>query len=155
MIRSSTCNFANIFTYFQNFTSDFVCVSNEDFLNGERQQLINEVICQHFFREGLLNVAETLVEVNERVCLFFFKFILKKNAHGKFLYNTLIFLNDYLLFMMFWKSCDAQFQTTYALTSSPQDIYLYEIFFLMVKTGKWYKDITKNIKNIIKLWLVN
>ncbi|KAK8741362.1 hypothetical protein OTU49_002630, partial [Cherax quadricarinatus] len=45
----------------KNFTSDFSCISNDSVFTGEKQQLVNEVICQHFFREGLLDIAEEFI----------------------------------------------------------------------------------------------
>ncbi|XP_068237559.1 E3 ubiquitin-protein ligase RMND5A-like [Palaemon carinicauda] len=42
----------------KNFTADFGCINNDSVFSGEKQNLINEVICQHFFREGLLDIAE-------------------------------------------------------------------------------------------------
>lgn len=55
----------NDFTIFlQNFTADFGCISNDSVFSGDKQQLVNEVICQHFFREGLLDIAEEFISVS-------------------------------------------------------------------------------------------
>ncbi|XP_076057536.1 required for meiotic nuclear division 5 protein souji isoform X2 [Oratosquilla oratoria] len=45
----------------KNFTPDFGCISNDSVFSGTKQQLLNEVICQHFFRQGLLTIAEDLI----------------------------------------------------------------------------------------------
>ncbi|KAK4323983.1 hypothetical protein Pmani_005350 [Petrolisthes manimaculis] len=45
----------------KNFTADFGCISNDSVFSGDKQQLVNEVICQHFFREGLLDIAEEFI----------------------------------------------------------------------------------------------
>ncbi|KAL7646243.1 UNVERIFIED_CONTAM: hypothetical protein RMT77_003152 [Armadillidium vulgare] len=46
----------------KNFTADFACVSHENFFDEGKQDMINEVICRHYLREGCLNVAETLIK---------------------------------------------------------------------------------------------
>ena len=52
---------------FQNFTSDFSSVSVEDIFCGEeREALLNQIICEHFLRQGKLDIAESLSEVNRR-----------------------------------------------------------------------------------------
>lgn len=55
--------------FFQNFTADFGCISNDSVFSGEKQQLVNEVICQHFFREGLLDIAEEHIRVSADFCI--------------------------------------------------------------------------------------
>ncbi|MPC25801.1 Protein RMD5 A [Portunus trituberculatus] len=45
----------------KNFTADFGCISNDSVFSGDKRQLVNEVICQHFFREGLLDIAEEFI----------------------------------------------------------------------------------------------
>lgn len=50
--------------YFQNFTSDFSAVVTDGAFDGEwRQRLLNEVICEHFLRQGMLDIAECLNQV--------------------------------------------------------------------------------------------
>ncbi|EEB16344.1 conserved hypothetical protein [Pediculus humanus corporis] len=45
----------------RNFVSDFASTSKEDVFNGqEKIQLLNQVICQHFYRQGMLEIAEEL-----------------------------------------------------------------------------------------------
>ncbi|CAL1539659.1 unnamed protein product [Lymnaea stagnalis] len=45
----------------RNFTSDFSAIITEGAFDGEsRQRLLNEVICEHFLRQGLLDIAESL-----------------------------------------------------------------------------------------------
>lgn len=56
-------NYDNFFL--QNFTADFGCISNDSVFSGDKQQLVNEVICQHFFREGLLDIAEEFISVSQ------------------------------------------------------------------------------------------
>ncbi|CAG5122496.1 unnamed protein product, partial [Candidula unifasciata] len=47
----------------KNFTSDFSAVITEGAFEGERRQrLLNEVICEHFLRQGMLDIAECLNE---------------------------------------------------------------------------------------------
>ncbi|XP_012938231.1 E3 ubiquitin-protein ligase RMND5A [Aplysia californica] len=47
----------------RNFTSDFSAVITDGAFEGERKQrLLNEVICEHFFRQGMLDIAECLNE---------------------------------------------------------------------------------------------
>ncbi|KAK7009074.1 protein RMD5 A, partial [Biomphalaria glabrata] len=47
----------------RNFTSDFSSVITEGAFDGEwRQTLLNEVICEHFLRQGMLDIAESLNE---------------------------------------------------------------------------------------------
>lgn len=55
----------NYYFLFQNFTADFGCISNDSVFSGDKQQLVNEVICQHFFREGLLDIAEEFISVSQ------------------------------------------------------------------------------------------
>ncbi|XP_013415878.1 protein RMD5 homolog A [Lingula anatina] len=46
----------------RNFPSDFSAVINEEALKGEQKaKLINEVICEHFLRQGMLDIAEELM----------------------------------------------------------------------------------------------
>ena len=50
---------------FQNFVSEFSAVFTESsFENDETQTLLNEIICEHFLRQGKLDIAEALNEVN-------------------------------------------------------------------------------------------
>ncbi|KAG8033876.1 hypothetical protein G9C98_008357 [Cotesia typhae] len=45
----------------RNFIADFASTSREDVFNGtEKTQLLNQVICQHFYRQGMLDIAEEL-----------------------------------------------------------------------------------------------
>ena len=49
---------------FQNFTSDFSSVASDDIFYGEqREALLNQIICEHFLRQGKLDIAESLSEV--------------------------------------------------------------------------------------------
>ncbi|XP_026278650.1 E3 ubiquitin-protein ligase RMND5A [Frankliniella occidentalis] len=45
----------------RNFDSDFSSVSREDVFSGPEQvQLLNQVVCQHFYRHGMLDIADEL-----------------------------------------------------------------------------------------------
>ncbi|KAG8235781.1 hypothetical protein J437_LFUL016310 [Ladona fulva] len=47
----------------RNFVSDFASTSREDvFLGPDKVQLLNQVICQHFYRQGMLDIAEELAK---------------------------------------------------------------------------------------------
>lgn len=49
----------------RNFTADFASTSREDVFSGpEKTHLLNQVICQHFYRQGMLDIADELVVVN-------------------------------------------------------------------------------------------
>lgn len=49
----------------QNFDSDFASVSREDVFGGfEQVLLLNRVICQHFYRHGMLDIAGELARVS-------------------------------------------------------------------------------------------
>lgn len=50
--------------FFQNFVSDFASTSREDVFGGpEKIMLLNQVICQHFYRQGMLDIAQELAQV--------------------------------------------------------------------------------------------
>ncbi|XP_076164727.1 required for meiotic nuclear division 5 protein souji isoform X1 [Ptiloglossa arizonensis] len=45
----------------RNFTADFASTSREDVFSGpEKSHLLNQVICQHFYRHGMLDIAAEL-----------------------------------------------------------------------------------------------
>lgn len=45
----------------KNFISDFACVNNEQlFEDSENQKILNQVIVEHFLRQGMLDIAEEL-----------------------------------------------------------------------------------------------
>ena len=45
--------------------SDFSAIITEGACEGERNQhLLNEVVCEHFLRQGMLDIAEALNEVS-------------------------------------------------------------------------------------------
>ncbi|XP_046386792.1 E3 ubiquitin-protein ligase RMND5A [Ischnura elegans] len=47
----------------RNFVADFASTSREDVFSGpEKVQLLNQVICQHFYRQGMLDIAEELAK---------------------------------------------------------------------------------------------
>lgn len=47
----------------RNFVSDFASTSREDvFSNPEKLQLLNHVICQHFYRQGMKDVADEIAQ---------------------------------------------------------------------------------------------
>ncbi|KAG8323541.1 E3 ubiquitin-protein transferase rmnd5a [Homalodisca vitripennis] len=46
-----------------NFVSDFASTSREDVFSGpEKIMLLNQVICQHFYRQGMLDIAQELAQ---------------------------------------------------------------------------------------------
>lgn len=48
----------------RNFVSDFAATSREEvFNNSYKIELINKVICQHFYRQGMHDVADELAKV--------------------------------------------------------------------------------------------
>lgn len=48
----------------RNFIADFASTSREDVFNGpEKSHLLNQVICQHFYRQGMLDIADELAAV--------------------------------------------------------------------------------------------
>lgn len=48
----------------RNFVSDFASTSREDvFCSTEKIQLLNHVICQHFYRQGMKEVADEIAKV--------------------------------------------------------------------------------------------
>lgn len=49
----------------RNFILDFASTSREDVFSGpEKSHLLNQVICQHFYRQGMLDIADELAAVN-------------------------------------------------------------------------------------------
>ncbi|XP_032672609.1 E3 ubiquitin-protein ligase RMND5A isoform X2 [Odontomachus brunneus] len=45
----------------RNFIADFASTSREDvFCGSEKSHLLNQVICQHFYRQGMLDIADEL-----------------------------------------------------------------------------------------------
>ena len=49
----------------RNFIADFASTSREDVFAGvEKAHLLNQVICQHFYRQGMLDIADELASVN-------------------------------------------------------------------------------------------
>ncbi|XP_017770981.1 PREDICTED: protein RMD5 homolog A isoform X2 [Nicrophorus vespilloides] len=50
----------------RNFVSDFAATSREDVFAGqEKLELINKVICQHFYRQGMRDVADELAKESD------------------------------------------------------------------------------------------
>lgn len=53
----------------RNFVSDFTATARTDALNDEKNiQLLNKIIAQHYYRQGMEDIAQTLI----KVCIFFF-----------------------------------------------------------------------------------
>ena len=49
----------------RNFIADFASTSREDVFSGtEKTHLLNQVICQHFYRQGMLDIADELAAVS-------------------------------------------------------------------------------------------
>ena len=52
---------------FQNFVSDFSAIVTDPTAlsnNGEKRNLVNSVVCEHFLRQGMLDIAEDLIQVS-------------------------------------------------------------------------------------------
>ena len=52
---------------FQNFVSDFSAIVTDPTTlsnNGEKRNLVNSVVCEHFLRQGMLDIAEDLIKVS-------------------------------------------------------------------------------------------
>lgn len=50
----------------RNFIADFAATSREDvFGSPEKIQMINKVICEHFCRQGMYDVAQELAKVRQ------------------------------------------------------------------------------------------
>lgn len=57
---------------FQNFVSDFASTSRDDVFSGpDKVQLLNQVICQHFYRQGMLDIADELAQVEKSISFSF------------------------------------------------------------------------------------
>jgi len=49
----------------RNFIADFASTSREDVFSGpEKSHLLNQIICQHFYRQGMLDIADELAVVS-------------------------------------------------------------------------------------------
>ena len=49
----------------QNFIADYAGATSEVALSGpDKERLLNQVICQHFFRQGMLDIGEELARVS-------------------------------------------------------------------------------------------
>ena len=55
----------------QNFVSDLIDLNSEPtFETPERMRLLNEVVCEHFLRQGMLDIAEKLTQVSTVIRIF-------------------------------------------------------------------------------------
>lgn len=52
------------FSLSQNFDSDISSVGIDGCWQADSQRLLNEVMVEHFFRQGMLDVAEELCQVS-------------------------------------------------------------------------------------------
>ena len=54
-----------VFFTFQNFVSDYSAIITDPtaFNNYEKKCQINSVVCEHFLRQGMLEIAEDLINV--------------------------------------------------------------------------------------------
>lgn len=52
---------------FQNFDSDISSVGIDGCWQADSQRILNEVMVEHFFRQGMLDVAEELCQVTASV----------------------------------------------------------------------------------------
>lgn len=59
----------------RNFVADFAATSREEvFAKPEKINLINKVVCQHFSRQGMNDVAEELARVIKSKYIMYFIF---------------------------------------------------------------------------------
>ena len=50
--------------FFQNFTQDYASTSSDRvFAGSEKEKLLNQVICEHMYRHGFLEIGEELAKV--------------------------------------------------------------------------------------------
>lgn len=57
----------------RNFIADFASTSREDVFSGpEKSHLLNQVICQHFYRQGMLDIADELAAVSFSYTIYAF-----------------------------------------------------------------------------------
>ena len=56
----------NCHLMFQNFVSDYSAIITDPtaFNNHEKKCQINSVVCEHFLRQGMLEIAEDLIHVS-------------------------------------------------------------------------------------------
>lgn len=54
----------DLFSFLQNFDSDISSVGIDGCWQADSQRLLNEVMVEHFFRQGMLDVAEELCQVS-------------------------------------------------------------------------------------------
>lgn len=56
----------------QNFVSDFDATTREDFFEEPKNAvLLNQIICQHFYRLGMLDIADEVLKVYYIIILLF------------------------------------------------------------------------------------
>jgi len=46
----------------RNFNADFGTITRDGIFSGERAQILTQVVCQHLYREGLLDIGEALCQ---------------------------------------------------------------------------------------------
>ncbi|ODM98406.1 Protein RMD5 A [Orchesella cincta] len=54
--------------FLQNFTPDFGSITRDGIFSGERDKILTQVICQHLYRQGLLDIGDNLC-VESGLCL--------------------------------------------------------------------------------------
>lgn len=79
----------------RNFVPDFGATSREDVFNTpEKIRLINKVICEHFCRHGLSEVAQELAKVSETIDALLFVCATVLLFVYLLAYSTIVFLLD-------------------------------------------------------------
>lgn len=71
----------------RNFIADFASTSREDVFSGpEKSHLLNQVICQHFYRQGMLDIADELAAVSFSHKMYIFHKIYRMQRSYLYLY---------------------------------------------------------------------
>lgn len=72
-------NYINILYLFplQNFISDFDATCKRDIFDDPKNvTFLNHIICQHFYRQGDLDIADELVKVSKYEIVIIYSFII-------------------------------------------------------------------------------
>ena len=60
----------NLLLLLQNFVIDNTTCTQPGVFDGENASLLNEVLCEHLFRQGRLEIAEQLIKVRQKCMVF-------------------------------------------------------------------------------------
>jgi hypothetical protein len=53
--------------FVQNFNPDFGSITRDGLFSGERSKILTQVVCQHLYRQGMLDVGDALCHVGLRL----------------------------------------------------------------------------------------